>query len=209
MVIVIVFGIKEIFSKLINDSYMLTALQETKLQLFFNILDYDRNGFIEKEDFQNISENICSMLNLKTSDEESQVILQSCVNIWHEVAAYIDTNRDDKASFYEWLRYADEKIINCDLESYGTYVNEVVEKIFDLFDEDNDNYISLKEYLNLFMTLRLEIRYSAKAFTKIDKNHDELISREELKTAVEDFFRSNDETAKGNWLFGAWEKLSL
>lgn len=186
---------------------MISAFQETKLQLFFNIIDYDKNGFIEKKDFENIGENILAILLLDENDEAAQMILQSCVNIWYEVAEYIDINRDEKASFYEWLKYADEKIVNCDPEAYDSYVNVVVEKIFDLFDDDKDNFISVNEYLNLFMTLRLEARYSAKAFTRIDRDRDEHISRKELKTAIEDFFRSNDENARGNWLFGSWEKM--
>jgi len=47
------------------------------------------------------------MLSLKSTGEEAQINYLSCRNIWNEVAAYIDTNRDNKASFYEWLRYAD------------------------------------------------------------------------------------------------------
>ena len=78
-----------------------------------------------------------------------------------------------------------------------------------MFDENNDGYLSLKEYLDIFMSFRLEVRYSAKAFTKLDKNRDDQISREELGDAVREFFRGDDENANENWLFGSWHELSI
>lgn len=188
---------------------MLTAFQETKLRLFFNILDHDRNGFVEPDDFKSIGENICLLLQIRENDPIHGLIFEACNQVWEDLYNYVDVNRDNKASFYEWLRYADEKIVNCDKESYDQYLNKVVEHIFLLFDQNKDNFISLQEYINLFMTFRLEVRYSAKAFTRIDLNKDDLISKEELYTAVEQFFRSDDESQKGNWLFGSWEYLEV
>lgn len=186
---------------------MLSAFQETKLRLFFNILDYDRNGFVEPADFRSIGENICLMLQIPEGNPYYNLIFEACNQVWEDLYSFVDTNKDNKASFYEWLRYADDKIVNCDKSEYDEYLNKVVEHIFLLFDQNKDNYISLQEYINLFMTFRLEVRYSAKAFTRIDLNNDDLISKEELYKAVEQFFRSDDESKKGNWLFGSWEHL--
>ena len=47
---------------------MLSAFQETKLRLFYNILDYDKNGFIEVDDFEGIGENICLILEIEEDD---------------------------------------------------------------------------------------------------------------------------------------------
>lgn len=188
---------------------MLSAFQETKLRLFFNILDTDRNGFVEPADFTSIGENICYILQISPEDPYYDLIFFACNQVWTDLYSYVDTNKDNKASFYEWLRYADEKIINCDKKHYDLYLNKVVDHIFLLFDENRDNYISLQEYINLFMTFRLEIRYSAKAFTKLDLNRDGFISREELYLGVEQFFRSAREEDRGNWLFGSWETLII
>lgn len=188
---------------------MLSAFQETKLRLFFNILDYDRNGFVEPEDFRSIGENICMMLQIGEKDPYYHMIFQACDRVWDDLYSYVDTNQDDKASFYEWLRYADEKIVNCNKEDYDRYLNRVVDHIFLLFDQNQDNFISLMEYIHLFMSFRLEVRYSAKAFTRIDLDRDDLISKEELYTAVEQFFRSDDQKVRGNWLFGSWEHMEV
>ncbi len=186
---------------------MLSAFQETKLRLFFNLLDYDKNGFVEPRDFQSIGENMCLMLELAPGDPAYQEINAACIKVWDDLYMYVDKNLDDRASIYEWLLYADERIVNCEKAVYDKYVNKVVHHIFVLFDQNKDNFISLHEYLNLFMAFRLEVRHSAKAFIRLDLNKDNLISRNELYAGVEEFFRSDDMDAHGNWLFGSWEHL--
>lgn len=186
---------------------MLSSFQETKLRLFFDILDFDRNGIIEANDFKEIGDNFCVMLDIQPGSAKADLVASACQQVWDDLYHYIDVNKDEKASIDEWLKYADEKIVNCDEESYGLYINRVIHHLFTFFDSNNDNRISLNEYLNLFMAFGLEVKYSAKAFLRLDLNGDEMISKEELYQAVEQFFRSDNESDKGNWLFGSWEKL--
>ncbi len=186
---------------------MLSAFQEIKLRIFFDLLDYDKNGFVELDDFLSIGENMIMMLQLEDEDPRRERILGACKIAWEDLYEYVDKNRDEKASIYEWLLYADKKIVNSEDDQYNDYVNRVVDHIFLLFDYDNDDHISIHEYLTLFMTFRLEARYSARAFEKLDLNQDDLISREELYKGAKEFFRSDDIDSFGNWLFGPWEEF--
>ena len=185
---------------------MLSAFQETKLRMFFDLLDYDKNGFVEYEDFESIGENMCMMLQFEVGEVEFSKIMYACNQMWKDLYEYVDQNRDKKASVYEWLLYADERIVNCPKPTYNAYVQHMVDHLFILFDRNKDDFISVKEYLNLFMTFRLEARYSARAFSRLDLNEDGLISRDELFKGTEEFFRSDDVKANGNWLFGPWER---
>lgn len=188
---------------------MLSAFQETKLKLFFSILDYDKNGFIEIDDFRGIGENFCTLLGIAEDDPLYDLIYKACSKVWEDLYRYVDTNHDGKASVYEWLKYADEQIVNCPQETYDKYITKTLNHIFSLFDNNQDDHISLHEYLNLFMAFRLEVRYSAKAFLRLDLDGDERISRKELYQAIEQFFRSDDESHRGNWLFGSWQQLAV
>ena len=112
---------------------MLTPFQKRKQIHFFQILDFDRNGLIQRKDFEDIAENLS------------------------------------------------------------------------VFDTDHNGYISLNEYLDLFIGLRIEVRFAPMSFAKLDLNQDGQISKNELVKSVEEFLKSNDPSASGNWLFGHWE----
>ena len=180
---------------------MLSKLQTNKLERFFYILDFDRNGVIEEEDFLAIAENLCVLWGLREDSDEYKKLLNKFSEGWSKFNYFVNNN-DEKANWDHLVEFTDKVIINGDQELFGAYVDEFAGEIFDNFDADKDGYISLEEFIDLFCAYRIEIRYAAKAFRKIDLNHDELISRGELISAVKEFFRSDDEESPGNWLFG-------
>lgn len=180
---------------------MLTQLQTDKLERFFYILDFDRNGVIEKEDFIGIAENLCILWGIKEDDPRHTKIINQFKDSWNRFDLFVGS-KDGKANWEHWIHFAEQVIVNGDEEMYNLYVEQYVGELFDNFDTDKDGYIDLDEFIDLFVSYRIEVRYAAKAFRKIDLNHDNLISRGELIKAVKEFFRSADPDAPGNWLFG-------
>lgn len=185
---------------------MLTELQEKKLTHYFNVLDFDKSGTLEKQDFVSIGENLCVLWGFKEGSVEFDASIKRTTLIWEDFRCFIDRNGKMHSSLDEWLAFADVMIVNGDETLYESLVHKVALEIIDLFDTDGDGFLSLSEYLNLFMAYRIEIRHSARAFDKLDKNQDDLISKGELLMALREFFRSDDREASGNWLFGFWEK---
>lgn len=184
---------------------MLTKLQELKLTHYFNILDYNRNGYIEKDDFQGIGENLAILWQLKPGTEKYDSIMNGSVRPWRGLEESMKKSNVSRASKSDWLKFADKYIVNGTDEQYDKYVKSVVSGLFGFFDQNSDNHLSLKEYIDIFMAFRIEVRYSAKAFVKLDINKDGMINQKELMKAVYQFFRSDNPDDKGNWLFGNWD----
>ncbi|HCX23133.1 MAG: hypothetical protein CMB80_14840 [Flammeovirgaceae bacterium] len=184
---------------------MLTELQRKKLTHYFNVLDFDKSGTLEKQDFVSIGVNLSTLWGFGPDTAEYQASTARTSRIWSDFHSFINKGEEDHATLEEWLEFADRMIVNGSEEMYVSHVSKVAMEIIDLFDADKDGYLSLSEYLNLFMAYRIEIKHSTKAFANLDKNHDDLISKEELLLAIREFFRSDDEDAAGNWLFGFWE----
>ncbi len=180
---------------------MLTEFQTNKLERFFYILDFDRNGVIEEADFLAIAQNLCVLWRLKEDTVEYNKVISKFSEEWKKFNHFVN-NDTEVANWAHLVEFADKVIINGDEELYNAYVDNFAGEIFDNFDADKDGYISLDEFIDLFCAYRIEVRFAAKAFRKIDLNHDDLISRGELISAVKEFFRSDDEKAPGNWLFG-------
>ena len=180
---------------------MLNELQINKLEKFFYILDYDRNGVIEKEDFVGIAENLCILWRIKEGDDQYTSIMNKFEEGWNKFNLFVNNN-EGKANWDHWLHFAEQVIVNGDEQVFNTYVEDYVGEIFDNFDTDRDGYIDLDEFIDLFVGYRIEVRFAAKSFRKLDLNKDNLISRGELIKAVKEYFRSDDPDAPGNWLFG-------
>lgn len=185
---------------------MLTDLQKQKMTHYFNILDFDNNGAIEKEDFTAIAENLNILWGYKEGTEDYVRLINKFEDSWTTFRERVDYEDFDRATLEEWLDFTENHIIKGGDEFFESYVKDVTREIFDHFDNNRDGFISLDEYIDLFMAYRIEIRYSAKSYTKLDLNSDDLLSREELLSAVDEFFRSDDKDAPGNWLYGFWGK---
>lgn len=61
-------------------------------------------------------------------------------------------------------------------------IEEMVNELFDVFDEDGDGVISRREFVALVESLlhKREMGFSSNIFKKFDANQDNAISREEL-----------------------------
>ena len=183
---------------------MLTELLKQKQRYIFNLLDFDNNGFIERDDFVGIAENLCMVRGEELDSEESQHVLEQCNRLWDGLEFYIDANHDDKCTFEEWLQFVDLKLVNDNSGESKDYLNSVVGRLFDLYDINGDGHISVDEYIDIFLSFRLEAGLVAKSFQLLDLNGDGVITREELVKAVNEFLLSNDMDAPGNWIFGNW-----
>lgn len=183
---------------------MLTEIQKSKLLHYFNVLDYDKNGMLEEDDFLAIGENLSILWGHDYEGEEYRETIETFRQQWIDISGYIGQDLE-MISKEQWLAFADQTIVNGNPSMYEKYINNLTNEILNNFDTDKDGFISMMEFVDFFVGYRIEVRYSAKAFTKLDINKDGQVSREELSLALKDFFTSDDPNATGNWLFGGWE----
>jgi Ca2+-binding EF-hand superfamily protein len=188
---------------------MLSEFQTQKLSHYFSILDYDNNGTIEKDDFVAIGENLCVLWNVKEGTDDYQKYIALFEGSWTDFRRAIQKEEQQHATLDEWLEFADKHLVNGSEAFFDRYVKQTTREIFKCFDVNNDRYIALDEYIDLFMSYHIPVRYSAKSYIKLDLNNDDLLSLDELLSAVDEFFRSDDEKAPGNWLFGFWDGVKV
>ncbi len=183
---------------------MLSEFQHQKMIHFFSMLDYTKNGKLTIEDFLAIAENLCVLWRYREGSEEYDNVMAKCKKTWHDLTKIMSHPLVDEITHQDWLKFVDQFIVNGEEGHYEMYVENFVNEIFDYFDLNGDGLISIEEFVDMFMAYHIEIRYSAKSFTKLDLNNDEMLNREELLTAVRQYFRSDDKDDRGNWLFGFW-----
>lgn len=183
---------------------MLSELQQQKISHYFRVvLDQDRNGMLDENDFREIAESLCLLWGYKPMTPEYDKLIDASKRSWdmfkdHFMSEGKEANELQFISFYEKMLAPGGE------ELYRQFVSESVGGIFDSFDVNDDGLISTDEYSDMFMCYHIPIKYSAKAFVKLDRDGNDHITKKELMQAVDEFFKSSDPKSPGNWLFGFW-----
>ncbi len=185
---------------------MLKPVQEKKLTHFFNILDHNKNGKLEENDFEGIGVNICINLAISPNAKEYDYLVTKSKDLYYQLIKDLGKQSGESIVLEEWLNYFDEEIISAkNVTLLKNYIQITVRYVFDLYDQDHDGLITVEEFVDMFTIYGLDSKYTAKSFIRLDANHDEVISKSELIQAVKDFFVSSDPEADGNWIFGKWD----
>jgi len=185
---------------------MLSQLLEKKHTKNFQVYDLDQSGFVEVADLERCASNLAKLRNWKPDSSEFIELKAKYSAIWTNFWQPADINGDGKVSLEEYLKVADNSISNF---SNSTELQEAhkakANVIFDILDASNDGQISLVEYKQFCIAVGLTEKDAETAFSHLDRNADENISRDEYFQASQEFHTSDDVNASGNWLYGAYE----
>ncbi len=183
---------------------MLSELQHDKISHYFRVvLDQDRNGVLQEKDFREISESLCILWRFKPDTDNYERVIREGRRTWELFKEHFE-KEGGEATEYQFLKFYETMLGPEGEELYEKFVTRTVSSIFDSFDLNGDGVISINEYSDMFMCYHIPIKYSAKAFVKLDRNGDDHITKQELMEAVDEFFKSSNPKSPGNWLFGFW-----
>ncbi|OLR91739.1 EF-hand domain-containing protein [Actinokineospora bangkokensis] len=173
---------------------MPTAIQETKLQRLFGLLDADGNGYLEEDDFELFAAKAVRAAGAGDS-LEARIVKREAAALWRALSDALDADGDLRIGRDEFLRAADIDDVVDGAVKLGVAVRDVV-------DVDGDGLISESEWVSLDAQLGITRTESAAGFAAIDADGDGFVSKPEYAAAVAQFFRGAEEGAPGNWVFG-------
>lgn len=179
---------------------MLHPLQVKKLTHLFSIIDFDHNGYIQKEDFIGIVDNIEIFTGV--IGDHGIDLHQDASLIWRSISSYLSIDDLTYIDLNQWLDFIEHYMYGENQQHIDQNIHRLVGRIRDIFDKDGDSRISKLEFMSIFVSCRVEVRFASACFEQIDLNSDGFISINELLKATQDFFKSEEQHACGNQLFG-------
>ena len=177
---------------------MLTTLQKRKWTRLFQVYDADRNGTVEKEDFEAIFHNLARTRNLTQEMSQYQQLYAKFMEDWEYLQQDADKNGNGKIELAEWLQHAERRINSPNI--YQILV-DIADRVFELLDLDGNGVIGVKEYKTFYWSWRIPPDLAIEIFPKLDLNGDGSITKKEFLKLVREFHRSDDPDARGNSLF--------
>ena len=181
---------------------MLTDLQTRKLTRRFKVSDSDHNGVLERVDFERIADVAADLRGWKPGSPEHKRLQANLIGWWSGMQPVADVDKSNQITLQEWLDYNDRLIHDAAL--YQQTSGAVIEFDLQVYDLDGDGTLNLGDYTAFFKSLGLSAAAAAEVFPKLDRNGDGFISRPELLQLVDEFFKSDDPQAPGNWMLGPY-----
>ena len=182
---------------------MLTELQTKKLTYYFHTFDADKNGSLEKSDFDKVVNGVAKAYNITEDSETYKYISSTYGKRWEALAKEADTNADNKVTLDEWLTYQDNLLNNPESDFLWL---KVASMFFNIQDIDKDGSISVEEYQVMYQIHEIgNDSLAAEIFAKLDFDGDGKIMKNDYLNLVADFYLSDNPQAPGNLFFGSYE----
>ena len=182
-----------------REGIMLTDVQKQKFTHQFKVMDGDKNGRVEWADYERIANNIVGTRGWKPGTQEYESLMGQYKYGWEQASPFAV---DGGVTLEKWLEHADAILATPGI--YDTLVRPTAGMIFDTFDQDGDQKVSLQEWRDFFRCHGIEADEADRCFGKYDLNGDGYVSRSELVDLVGQFYMSSDPGAPGNLLFGQY-----
>lgn len=181
---------------------MIPDLKKRKLMRLFCLYDIDNDGFLQFKDFEQRIEALLAIKNLSKDSAIYTKLKNKYSLYWLKLKNEADENRDAKISLEEWLSYFD-KVLQ-DKMKYQREVESIIATILDVFDSNQDGQLDRQDWQHFLESYNISPIYVDVIFPLFDLNNDGLVNQTELLKGFHDFFFSEKEQAKGNFIFGSF-----
>ena len=172
--------------------------RQQKLMYLFDMLDHDKSGTLEIQDFQQVGQDLAQLRGLKPGTEEYDVLQVSFTGFGELLEQLADQDGDRKIDREEWL-YCLEQRIDHDFANIFLQV----------IDTNQDGELSIEELKTFYQVYGISTDELEESFQTIDLNQDGHISKEEFEKIFNQFLYSEDIQDPGNWFFGSSLALRL
>lgn len=185
---------------------MFSEFQKKKIAYFFKLLDLNRNGLLQFNDFSDMAELVRVKLGFEERSKDHKKIADKATRLFHQFLDDISPAEHQSISEAEWVDFFQGKLGGkYDEDTIEEYQELIFQYVFDFFDHNHDGFITKNEYQMFFEIFGADQEYFEKSFGLLDKNGDQKISRYEMLASIEEFLISDDPASSGNWTFGNWE----
>jgi DHA1 family tetracycline resistance protein-like MFS transporter len=191
--IVVTIGAICIWKKL-KQSHIASFIQQChqqKLIYLFELLDYDKNGLIELEDFQKAAHRLAMIRGIQTGVDEYKILRSSWVEFGQHLQHAVGQGGTKKINRKEWLFYLNR--ITC--SDFSDYFVKII-------DSDHTGLITIRELQDFYQAYNIDISNIEEVFAMIDLDQNGYISEDEFGRCFAQFLYSKDIQARGNWIFG-------
>ncbi|MEU4805008.1 EF-hand domain-containing protein [Actinosynnema sp. NPDC023587] len=177
-----------------------TSILSRKLQHMFRMLDSDQDGYVTADDISARADALAAPFSAQP--EKVRKLKESLHHVWDQYLREADEDGDGKLTAADYERGI-RAAIDRDSDGLVDALHRSAAAWYDLFDAEREDHLSLDEYTTLARGMgRTAHQDNEQAFRRLDRDADGHLRAEDVRTAIVEFWTSEDPDADGNWLYG-------
>ncbi|GEM_PF-1574689 len=179
---------------------MLSELRTRKFTALFACFDFDKNGVLEKADYEQFAQNLSQAYSLAPGTAAYTKMYAETMALWGFIHNVADKDGDHRITPAEFIdAYA--AMTNDDV-TFQQLLMGYAEYVIRMGDRDGDGQLDENEYTTILWCYGIAEADARIAFRHLTSNHREYLTLAAMAQVFAEFFRSDDAEAPGNWMIG-------
>ncbi|MBD2518463.1 EF-hand domain-containing protein [Nostoc sp. FACHB-973] len=175
---------------------------DRKLSKRFRTFDDDRNGFIERSDFEVSVARLAEEFGHESESPARQRLLDVCLGLWDHLLQVADTNTDGRISEAEYKAAFALGLLETP-EAFDQGYIPFLCAIMDIVDQDGDGKLTVTDEIRWTGALmHLSEQDAREVFRRLDKDADGFITTHDLLEAIRAYYFDESPDSPGYWLLG-------
>lgn len=179
---------------------MLSELRTRKFTALFACFDFDKNGVLEKIDYEHFAQNLSQAYALVPGTTKYAAMYADTMALWEFVHHVADKDGDHRITPAEFIdaytaMTSDEITFKQLLMSYAEYVIRTG-------DRDGNGKLDEDEYATILWCYGIPDADARTAFRHLVTDGSGYLTIAAMEKVFAEFFRSDDPAAPGNWMIG-------
>jgi len=168
------------------------------LHVFEVFFDTNKNGSIDRDDFDIAIKNVCFYRGWH-DDDRSRETKKRYLQIWESLKDQAAKADSGMVSPEEWYNLWSDPM---NIQSWQqNYMNNM----FALLDTSGDGVVDIMEYCSMYSCYGIDPTVSKKAYLLLSKGNQATVNKEYFQSLWHDYFYGEDPAAPGTFLFGKVE----
>ncbi|WP_217214887.1 EF-hand domain-containing protein [Streptomyces sp. AC550_RSS872] len=177
---------------------MTSAVKNQKFNVLFDWFDQGKDGQLTQDDLQGMAGLFAK---LAKDDRANATAMRNAFDQWWQLLLkHGDSNNDGQVSRDEFITVMEANITSP--EHFQSAILAIADALMQALDTDGDGVLNRAEYVRLYDELGVPPVHSEAAFERLDRDGNGVITHDEWRTAISEFYLSTDPDAPGNWLLG-------
>ncbi|EYF08177.1 EF-hand domain-containing protein [Chondromyces apiculatus] len=180
----------------------MTEFLERRLARRFRTYDDDRNGFLERGDFEASAARMAEEFGHGPESPARQKLVALGLGLWEHLVKVADKDADGRIGLAEYKAAFAAGLLETP-ESFEQGYVPFLDAIMEIVDQDHDGKLTVTDEIRWTKAMMHLPEHDAReTFRRIDKDGDGFITVSDLLEAIRGYYFDESPDSPGHWLLG-------